>query len=91
MLVAGALAFGLYSTNVCIRNRSSHRGYTVIARHSFALSLMVLLHLASYARCEQPPERTVVHLIDPRNVALTKNFLRTHYGDDKADIIASRT
>ncbi len=36
-------------------------------------------------------ERTVVHLLDPRIVRLTKNTLATNYGNDRTDIIASKT
>ena len=36
-------------------------------------------------------ERTVIHLIDPRIVRTTKNTLATNYGNDRTDVIASKT
>jgi hypothetical protein len=36
-------------------------------------------------------ERTVIHLLDPRIVRLTKNTLSTNYGNDKTDILATKT
>lgn len=39
----------------------------------------------------KPSERTVVLLLDPRIVQTTKNTLATNYGNDKTDIIASKT
>jgi hypothetical protein len=50
-----------------------------------------MLQLACCSYGDEPAERTVVHLLDPRIVRLTQNTLETNYGDDKTDIIASKT
>lgn len=58
---------------------------------ALGMFLMILPCTASFVLGDQPTERTVVYLIDPRIVTLTKHTIKTHYGDDKTDIIASRT
>lgn len=63
----------------------------MIACRSLTVFLLVVGCAVSVARSEEPSERTAVYLIDPRIVTLTRSTLKTHYGDDKTDIIASRT
>lgn len=55
------------------------------------LSLVLVCVLLTDLYGNDPTEKVVIHLIDPRIVALTDNTIRTESGSGKTDIIATRT